>query len=191
MPAGQSWSAGVIPNYIADGQITIVLDADHAGWEVASTIAKVINEAEAQPLARANGPASVSVAVPACELPDPADFIGRVLGLPVLMPDRQARIVINERTGTIVVTEDVEIDPVLISHAGADRLGLGGQSARQRDGAPPRVRPGPRPQRPPRRPPRRAFRRPRRRASSRWTRRALPQLRSRTCWTHSTSSACP
>ncbi len=111
----------VIPEYLADGRITLVLDADHASWAMASSLARVINEALAEPgtaIATALNPANVVVRVPAVEMRDPAPFIAEVLGLPVLMPDQQARIVINARTGTIIITQDVTIDPVIISHAG-------------------------------------------------------------------------
>ena len=108
----------IIPSYVVNGRITIVLDPDHASWVMASAIAKVINDAEDVNVATAVSPAGVTVTVPSAELGDPADFIGRVMGLPVLMPDRQARVVINARTGSIVVTDDVEIDPVIISQSG-------------------------------------------------------------------------
>lgn len=111
----------ILPQYVAEGRIAIVLDAAHAGWAMASAVAKVINEDQGGlggSIAVAVNPANVIVRIPYGELSDPADFIGRTLSLPVLMPDSQARIVINERTGTIVVTDDVEIDPVIISHAG-------------------------------------------------------------------------
>lgn len=110
-----------IPEYIAEGTITIVLDRDHASFAMASTVAKVINDALAEPgqrLAYAANAANVLVRIPSAELSDPAEFIALVMGLPVLMPDRQARVVINRRTGTIVFTEDVEIEPVVIFHNG-------------------------------------------------------------------------
>ena len=44
----------------------------------------------------------------------PDAFISRVLQLPVLLLPTEARVVINERTGTMIVTGDVEISPVVI-----------------------------------------------------------------------------
>ncbi len=111
----------VIPNVIDGGRVAIVLDSDHATFAIASSIAKVINDAEAElgsSIAAADGAGQVTVRVPTPELADPADFIARVLDLPVLMPDLKARIVINRRTQTIVITGDVEIDPVTFSHNG-------------------------------------------------------------------------
>ena len=111
----------ILPEFVSHGRITLVVDADHADLAMSSAIAKIVNDAEGEPgtpIATAVNGASVVVTVPISELADPADFISRVMSLPVLMPDRQARIIINERTGTIVITDDVEIDPVIISKAG-------------------------------------------------------------------------
>ena len=109
------------PTVLDDGKIVLVMDADHASWAIATTVAKIINEAEAEPgtyLATAMGRGRVVVTVPTAELAAPADFIARVLNLPVLMPDLKARVVINRRTGTIVITDDVRIDPVIFSQNG-------------------------------------------------------------------------
>jgi len=111
----------VLPEVVANGRITLVLDNDHATWAIASSIARIVNEAEAPlgvPLAKAEAPSHVVVRVPRAEAHDPAGFIARVLDLPVLMPDLKARIVINRRTGTIVITGDVQIDPVTFTQRG-------------------------------------------------------------------------
>lgn len=109
------------PAYVQNGRITLVLDGDHATFSIASSIAKVINDAEAElgtTIAVAEGPGQVVVQVPVAEQVAPVSFISRVLELPVLMPDLRARIVINRRTGTIVITSDVRIDPVIFSLRG-------------------------------------------------------------------------
>ena len=109
------------PVLVQNGRIALALDRDHATFAIASTIAKVINDAEAElgkPIASANGPGEVLVRVPTAELAAPADFISRILDLPVLMPDLKARIVINRRSGTIVITSDVRVDPVIFSLRG-------------------------------------------------------------------------
>lgn len=109
------------PQYVRDGNITLVLDGDHATFAIATTIAKIVNEAEGhfgRTLARANGPAEIVVTVPTAELARPADFIARLQDLPVLMPSLASRIVINRRTGTIAITGNVRIDPVVFSQRG-------------------------------------------------------------------------
>ena len=48
----------------------------------------------------------------------PDSFIGRIQQLPVQMIATKARVTINQKTGTIIMTGDVEISPVVISHNG-------------------------------------------------------------------------
>jgi flagellar P-ring protein FlgI len=60
----------------------------------------------------------VVVAIPPPERQQPDSFISRVQQLPVLMLPTEARVQINRRTQTLIVTGDVEISPVVISHKG-------------------------------------------------------------------------
>ena len=59
---------------------------------------------------------TIQVLLPHRFLADPSCFIGAVENLHVI-PDVKARVVINERTGTIVVGEHVKISRVAITHA--------------------------------------------------------------------------
>ena len=109
------------PNFIANGRITLRLDTHHAQWAVASAVARIVNNAEGEPgapIAKATNPGEVVIRVPRAESVAPADFIARVLDLPVLMPDLKACIQINRRTGTIVITGDVRIGEVIVSQNG-------------------------------------------------------------------------
>lgn len=113
----------IFAQYVSNGQVTLVLQDGHAGWAMASAIATIINEAESQPgqlarIARALDPKNVIVALSPQEQANPAGFLSRILNLEVVMPPTEARVTINERTGTIVITGDVEIGPVAISHKG-------------------------------------------------------------------------
>lgn len=107
--------------FIEDGRFWLVLEDPAASWEVASMIAKLINEAEGtdgEELAIAVDPKNVMVTIPRIELARPDSFIARVQRLHVRMIAAEARVQINERTGTLIVTGDVEISPVVISHKG-------------------------------------------------------------------------
>jgi len=53
--------------------------------------------------------------MPEKHLEDPVGFVAEVLAINVLDPTTDARVVINERTGNVVIGEDVEIGPVAIS----------------------------------------------------------------------------
>lgn len=65
--------------------------------------------------ARAVDPGTVRVAVPEALRDRPVDFLAMVLEVPV-QPDVPARVVLNERTGTIVMGGDVRIGKVSITH---------------------------------------------------------------------------
>jgi len=107
--------------YIENGRISLIIEAPSANWTNASLIAKTINDAEGQngqQLAFAIDAKEVVVTIPPAERQQPDSFISRVQQLPVLMLPTEARVQINRRTGTLIVTGDVEISPVVISHKG-------------------------------------------------------------------------
>jgi flagellar P-ring protein precursor FlgI len=107
--------------YIDNGQFTLILEDPSASWTTASTIAKLINEAESvngETLAVAIDPKNVVVTIPYIERERPDSFISRVQRLNLTLLPTEARVQINERTGTMIVTGDVEISPVVISHKG-------------------------------------------------------------------------
>lgn len=113
----------IFGRFIANGAITLVLSDGQSSWAMASAIATIINEAESPPgelaqIAFALDPKNVIVRIPRPELNNPAGFISRVLNLEVVLPPTEARVTINERTGTIIITGNVEIGPVAISHKG-------------------------------------------------------------------------
>jgi flagellar P-ring protein precursor FlgI len=104
-----------------NGRFTLVLQDPAADWTTASTIAKTINDAEGadgEVLAVAVDPKNVVVSIPPGERARPDSFISRVRQLPVPLLPTEARVQVNERTGTLIVTGDVEISPVVISHKG-------------------------------------------------------------------------
>ena len=107
--------------FVTDGTITLVLDDAHASWTFASNIAKVVNDSEGldgEEYAVAIGPKNVVVRIPEAERARPDSFISRVQRLPVPLVADEARVRINERLGTMVITGDVEISPVVVSMNG-------------------------------------------------------------------------
>ncbi len=106
--------------FAQDGRITLVLDQNHADFQVAQDVADLINEfgqkSTGLKLAKALDQTNVMVAIPSQYRNDPVDFISQVLGLPIYDVQTAARVVINERAGSIVIDGDVEIGTVVISH---------------------------------------------------------------------------
>ncbi|MBN1846167.1 MAG: flagellar basal body P-ring protein FlgI [Sedimentisphaerales bacterium] len=112
--------------------LTLVLNEDQANWQVAKAVADIINEEAAapgssqsdyltgavtnqEPTAAALGPKNILVTIPAKQAQNPSPFIARIMNLPVDLPDPEATVVINERTGVIVITGNVEISPVIVT----------------------------------------------------------------------------
>ena len=84
-------------------------------FETARRIALAINT-EYPAAARAIDSTSIEINVPTPHADDVPAFIGQVGNLKVI-PDRAARVVINERTGTVIIGENVRLARVLITHA--------------------------------------------------------------------------
>lgn len=105
---------------IENGRITLILENPAANWTTASTIAKIINDAEGtgEMMAVVKSDKCIEVTIPASERERPDSFISRIQRLPVPLLPTEARVLINERTGTIIMTGDVEISAVVISHKG-------------------------------------------------------------------------
>jgi flagellar P-ring protein precursor FlgI len=73
------------------------------------------SDGEAPELARAMDPGSVRVAVPEEYRDGVVEFISRIEALNI-NPDMVTKVVVNERTGTVVMGENVKISKVAISH---------------------------------------------------------------------------
>jgi len=96
---------------------TIHLQVRQSDFTTTTRIVEAVNQkfkAE-KPPAHADNAGLVSVAVPAAYSTRVTEFISELENLPV-EADRPARVVINERTGTIVLGKDVRVSPVAILH---------------------------------------------------------------------------
>ncbi len=89
----------------------LMLNPDYAS---AARVAQAINQ-EFPQSSMAKNPGSIDVAVPDDFKGYEVNFIAR-LGAIEVEPDVPARVVINERTGTIVATSNVRISTVALSH---------------------------------------------------------------------------
>jgi flagellar P-ring protein precursor FlgI len=94
---------------------TIRLVLNRQDFTTASRLAAVINERIQAGLAEAKDGSLVEVKVPEAYLERPVEFITALESLPVT-PDKVARVIINERTGTVVIDENVRVSPVAVSH---------------------------------------------------------------------------
>jgi flagellar P-ring protein precursor FlgI len=108
----------------ASGTVTLVLDDEYAGYPVATMIAATLNQEFAlsglTDIARVLDAKNIRVTVPRDLSIDPASFLAALLTVPVdpSLIQTGARVVINEAQGIILVTGDVHVGPVLITHKG-------------------------------------------------------------------------
>ncbi len=94
-------------------KLTLLLANQDFG--TAEAVAKVINSEFAAPIARAEDSRRIEIAmdrIPAHNIPS---FLARVESLPVTV-QQKARVVVNERTGTVVIGKDVKLGSASILH---------------------------------------------------------------------------
>jgi flagellar P-ring protein precursor FlgI len=102
--------------------VTLLLDPPYATFGVATAVAKAINEdagfafETGRKIARATGPGLIEVEVPDEYGNDPVVFIALLMNAAIDNPQTEARVVVNPRSGTVIVDGEVEISPVVISH---------------------------------------------------------------------------
>ena len=107
--------------FVKDNKITLVLDEYHADFEVTQEIAELINnqlsiQTSGEQLAKAVNQVNVEITIPAQYRTEPVLFVSQVLALSIDDPQTEARVVINERAGSIVIGADVEIGAVVVTH---------------------------------------------------------------------------
>ena len=102
------------PSIKLEGAVRLQLR--QSDFTTASRIADALNERFGA-VAKAENSALVSVALPEKYLRNPTAFIAEVERVTV-EPDRTERVIVNERTGTIVIGKDVQVSPVAIIHGG-------------------------------------------------------------------------
>lgn len=115
IPSGAIVEGQVTGDLMANGRITWLLD--QADFATASRVAAVINQVFAPDTARAVDGGAVVVKVPEQYGDRLVEFITTIGELPVAT-DTAAKVVINERTGTVVIGHRVRIATVAVSHGG-------------------------------------------------------------------------
>jgi flagellar P-ring protein precursor FlgI len=97
----------------ADGVIRIHLR--QPDFTTAQRIAEAINTAVPDAVAHSQSPGEVTISLPPEARRDPVSFVASLESLEVA-PDNAARVVVNERTGTVVMGQNVRLAPVAIAH---------------------------------------------------------------------------
>ncbi|MBD3182242.1 flagellar basal body P-ring protein FlgI [Candidatus Poribacteria bacterium] len=107
------------PEFKYSDQENLQLVLNEPDFTTATHLVSAVNQWSSQdfgePIARALDAAVIEIKIPQQSKKDVVTFISKMEKL-TLSPDHVAEVVIDERTGTIVVGKDVRISPVAISH---------------------------------------------------------------------------
>ncbi|MHB8766474.1 MAG: flagellar basal body P-ring protein FlgI [Deferrisomatales bacterium] len=98
---------------LGEGFVDLVLD--RPDFTTAARLARALDGAYGAGSAQALDAGRVRVTVPGARAADPVGFLASLEAVSV-EPDAVARVVLDERTGTVVLGQDVKIRPVAISH---------------------------------------------------------------------------
>jgi flagellar P-ring protein precursor FlgI len=114
IPNGATLEAGVV-HPVGDGEPVAHFILAEPDYTTATRIAAGINGALGAGVAHAQDAAGIEIRIPEGRRARLAEFLTLVENVQV-QPDRRARVVINERTGTVVAGGDVRISRVAVSH---------------------------------------------------------------------------
>ena len=103
-----------LPNMLS-GKSSLRLNLSQADFTTASRIAYAINDKFKSPVAATADPGTVVLQIPAEYANRTVEFVASLETLEV-KPDIPAKVVLNERTGTIVMGDNVRISTVAVSH---------------------------------------------------------------------------
>ena len=114
VPAGATIERSVSPNL---DKATLTLGLKRPDFTTANNLAEAINKALGEEAAKAIDPAQIEIKVPAAYKGKAVGLLTKLETLEV-QADERARVVVSERTGTVVAGERVRIHPVAVAHGG-------------------------------------------------------------------------
>ncbi len=148
---GMKMESSVRASYVKDDRITLIIDRDFADFKTAQNIEEDINALTSmasigdvensrlssptrnqystnngEKLAQAIDQLHVEVMIPPLYKENPIKFIALLLDIQIQLTNRSKRVVINEADGVVVIGDDVEIAPVLVTHRNL-RIEAGGR----------------------------------------------------------------
>lgn len=83
----------------------------------ASRLAAAVNQKIGPGTAKATDPAGITITMPEAQREDPVGFLASLEAIEV-EADQRPKVVVSERTGTVVAGDGVRIRPVVVSHGG-------------------------------------------------------------------------
>jgi flagellar P-ring protein precursor FlgI len=124
IPGGATVEKAVTPTLTGG---TLILRLKRADFTNAARIAAAIGTATSPSAAKAIDAAAIEVTIPESEKAAPVGFLAKLEALTIDV-DYRAKVVVSERTGTIVMGENVKLRPAAVSH-GSLRIAISNQFA--------------------------------------------------------------
>jgi len=100
---------------VLDGKDSLTMTLFNPDFTTALRVSKAINDAMGEAVAKALDSGTVGLSIPEIQRSNVAGFLARLETLTVA-PDIVAKIIVNEKTGTVVIGENVRVSTVAISH---------------------------------------------------------------------------
>lgn len=141
--SGCKMESTITAEFHQNGLLTLILDRDFADFDTAQRVEDEINHlpglslgdagaagvtaSQRRTRAQAIDQLHIEVTIPELYRTNPIKFVSYLLNIPIQIGSRSSRVVINERDGIVVIGENVEIAPVLITHRNL-RIEAGGKS---------------------------------------------------------------
>ncbi|MBN1676874.1 MAG: flagellar basal body P-ring protein FlgI [Kiritimatiellae bacterium] len=114
VPGGGTLKYGQAGTFYENGILRLILN--HPDFTTAARVADAINEnTDSTAIARDASTVVVQIPQPQIDSGQAAVFVAGLEKLPV-RPDVPARVIVNERTGTIVMGSEVRIGPAVVAH---------------------------------------------------------------------------
>ena len=106
-----------IPSSVISQSGQVMINLSKPDFTTARRVAEALNRSAMTIAAQALSPGVIAVDIPENFKGNPIGFISALEAIEVA-PDNPARIVVNERTGTVIIDKNVRIAPVAVAHAG-------------------------------------------------------------------------
>ena len=114
IPNGALVEKEVPSTFVDNNSISVLLD--HPDFGQASLTAQALNQQFGEPVAKAVDGGQIDVKIPYNYQDNVVEFVAAVEDTTVQTDAPANRVVVNERTGTVVLGQDVRIDAVAIAH---------------------------------------------------------------------------
>lgn len=114
VPEGALVEKEVPSTFVKDNLVSLQLNRPDFGQ--ASMVVAALNQQFGEPLAKARDGGQIDVTVPYNYLDNLVEFVAAIEGATVMTDTPSGRVVVNERTGTVVLGQDVRVDAVAVAH---------------------------------------------------------------------------